>query len=61
VPCRGRGASAGLAKKNGGSRSSWAHLLDVLEIVAADAPDAADRKEVCGACDREGGLGGGRE
>ncbi len=32
------------------------HLLDVLEIVAADAPDAAHRKQLVAAGDREGGL-----
>ena len=37
-----------------------AHLLDVLEVVAADAPDAADRKQLGGAGDGEGGLRRGR-
>src|SRR6185503_12633226 len=37
-----------------------AHLLDVLQIVAADAPDATNRKQICRARDREGGLGRGR-
>ena len=33
-----------------------AHLLDVLDVIAADAPQAADRKEFVGAGNRDGGL-----
>src|SRR5580658_4706503 len=33
-----------------------AHLLDVLDVIAADAPQAADRKILIGAGDRNGGL-----
>ena len=33
-----------------------AHLLDVLDIIAADAPQAADRKIFVGAGDRNRGL-----
>ena len=32
------------------------HLLDVLDIIAADAPQAADRKQLIGAGNGENGL-----
>jgi hypothetical protein len=33
-----------------------AHLLDVLDVIAADAPQPADRKILAGAGNRNGGL-----
>ena len=46
----------GLGEKNGGSALVVAHFADVLDIVAADAPDAAHGKVLGRAGDGDGGL-----
>src|SRR4030081_850112 len=49
-----------VGKKKGGARSAISHLSDVFEIVASDAPDAANRKGLCVARDRNRRLWRGR-
>src|SRR5262249_8334064 len=45
-----------LGEKERGRALVLPHLADVLKVVAAGAPDAADRKHLIGACDRDCSL-----
>src|SRR5262249_42319993 len=45
-----------LGEKERGRALALPHLADVLKVVAAGAPDAADRKHLIGACDRDCSL-----
>src|SRR5512136_2748012 len=45
-----------LGKKEGRCSFVLPHLTDVLNVVAADAPDAANRKYFVDSCNRDRGL-----
>ena len=50
----------GLGKKERRGALVLPHLADVLDVIAADAPDAANRKYLVGPGNRDGGLWRGR-